>query len=252
VRTDLSGVITYQLSDAFSIGGGLVVGYSQLGRSIPAGPGLRIKDKMDGVGYGGIVGVLWHANDHVKVGATYRSEMLIDHDGKRTIIAGGMPTSSNARAELRYPASLGLGIAVSPSEHLTIALDANWTGWSTLDQVTTRTDLFPDSTTPLNASDSRDIRLGAEYRLADGWTVRAGYAYSERAFPSTHIIPAQPDGDGHEIGLGIGKTTGRWRFDLAYQYVVTDETTATANVFAYNGKYNIEQQTLGLTVAYRF
>lgn len=252
VRTDLSGVVSYQASDAFSIGGGLVVGYSQVDRSIPAGASLRINDKMDGVGFGGIVGLLWKVNAHLKAGVTYRTEMSVDHDGERTLVAGGVPTTSNARAEVRYPASLGLGIALSPSENLTLALDANWTGWSSLDQVTTRTDNAPDSITQLHARDTWDIRIGAEYKLAAGWAVRAGYAYSQGAFPNTHIIPAQPDADGQEIGLGIGKTTGAWRIDLAYHYAVTRETNATANINGYNGKYNIQQHMLGLTAGYRF
>jgi long-chain fatty acid transport protein len=252
IRTDFAAVISYQASDSLSIGGGLVIGYSQLDRSAPAGFGLRIKDKMDGVGTGGILGFLWRANDRVKVGFTYRTEMSIDHDGKRTLVTGGGEATSDARAKVRYPASLGLGVAFNPSRHLTLALDANWYGWSSMDRVTTRTDAWPDSTTPINASDSHDIRIGAEYRLAEGWALRAGYAYAEGVFPGTHIIPAQPDEDGQEFSLGLGKTTGAWRIDFAYQYAFTDEVSTMTNVFGYNGKYNIEQHLLGATATYRF
>jgi long-subunit fatty acid transport protein len=121
-----------------------------------------------------------------------------------------------------------------------------------MDQVTVRTDTAPDSTTQLNARDSKDIRIGAEYRLTGGWAVRAGYAYAQGAFPNTHIIPAPPDEDGHEIDLGAGKKIGNWRIDLAYQYAVTRESIAAANIYGYNGKYNISQHLLGLTAAYRF
>jgi long-chain fatty acid transport protein len=252
IRTDLSAVVAWQASDNLSIGGGLVVGYSQLDRSTPAGPALRIIDKMDGVGVGGIVALLWRASDRVKAGLTYRSEIHVDHDGERTLLAGGFPITSDARAEMHYPASLALGMAFNPTPRLTLALDVNWYGWSSMDQVTTRTDAWPDSVTPLNASDSRDIRIGAEYQLAAGWAVRAGYAYAEYAFPVTHIVPAQPDGDGHEIGLGVGRTTGPWRVDFAYHYAVTEEAKTSANVFGYNGKYNIDQHVFGLTAAYRF
>lgn len=252
VRTDLSPVISYKASDNVSIGGGLVIGYSQLDRSVPAGPVLRINDKMDGTGFGGIVGVLWKVNDHLQTGATYRTGISIDHDGERIMVAGGVTTTSNAQSEVRYPASLGFGIALTPSENLTLALDADWYGWSSMDQVTTRTDAWPDSITQLNARDSWDIRIGGEYRLPAGWAVRTGYAYAQGAFPNTHIIPAQPDADGHEIDLGIGKKMGNWRIDLAYQYAVTREQNASANSYGYNGKYNISQHLFGLTAAYRF
>lgn len=252
VRTDLSAIISYQANDILSIGGGLVAGYSLLDRSIPAGPTLRIKDKMDGVGVGGIVGLLWKPSEYLKGGVTYRTGLSVDHDGKRTLVDAGVATSSDARAEVSYPASLSLGMALTPRQDLILALDVNWYDWSSMDRVTVRTDAWPDSTTQLNARDSRDIRIGAEYRLAMGWAVRGGYAYAQRAFPSSHIIPAQPDGDGSEIGLGAGKTTGPWRVDLAYQYAATREAKASTNIYGYNGKYNISQHLLGLTVAYRF
>lgn len=252
LRTDFSAVIAYRASDTFSIGGGLVIGYSQVDRSLPAGPALRINDKMDGTGLGGIVGLLWKVSDRLKAGVTYRTGMSIDHDGERIMAAGGVATRSNARAKVRYPASLGFGMALTPSENLTLALDADWYGWSSMDQVTTRTDSWPDSITRLNAKDSWDARIGGEYRLPAGWAVRAGYAYSQGAFPNTHIIPSQPDADGHEIGLGIGKTSGNWKIDLAYHYAVTREQNASANINGYDGKYNIRQHLLGLTAAYRF
>jgi long-chain fatty acid transport protein len=252
VRTDLSAVISWKAADNFSVGGGLVVGYSQADRSVPAAPGLRIIDKIDGTGLGGIVGLLWRANDYLKAGITYRTGMSIDHDGDRTMEAGGVATRSSARSKVRYPASLGFGIALAPTANLTLALDASWTGWSSMEQVTTRTDLWPDSTTQLNARDSSDVRIGGEYRLPAGWSVRAGYAYGHGAFPNTHIVPAQPDADGHEMGLGLGKATGNWKIDCAYHYAVTRETNASANVYGYNGKYNMRQHLLGLTAAYRF
>lgn len=252
VRTDLSAVISYKTSDTFSIGGGLVIGYSQVDRSLPAGPALRINDKMDGTGLGGIVGLLWKVSDRLKAGVTYRTGMSIDHDGERIMAAGGVATRSNARAQARYPASLGFGMALTPSENLTLALDADWYGWSSMDQVTTRTDSWPDSTTQLNARDSWDVRIGGEYRLPAGWAVRAGYAYVQGAFPDTHIIPGQPDADGHEINLGIGRKMKDWTIDLSYQYAVARETNASANIYGYNGKYNMSLRLIGFTVAYRF
>ncbi len=80
-----------------SIGGGPIIGYSQIDQSIPAGPALRIKDKMDGVGYGGITGLLWKVNDFLKAGVTYRTRMSVDHDGQRTIAAGSMETKSDCK-----------------------------------------------------------------------------------------------------------------------------------------------------------
>lgn len=252
LRTDLSMVIAYKISDNFSLGGGPVIGYSQIDQSIPAGPALRIKDKMDGVGYGGIIGLLWKVNDFLKAGVTYRTRMSVDHDGERIMAAGGAETKSDARSEVRYPASLGLGIALAPSDNVTISMDADWYEWSYMDQVTVKTDAWPDSVCELNSRNSWDVRIGGEYRLREGWSLRAGYAYIQGAFPNSNIIPSKPDADGHEIDLGIGKKIGNWKVDLLYEYAATREEKASANIYGYNGKYNITQHAVALTAAYRF
>ncbi len=252
VRTDFSMVISYKISNTVSMGGGLIIGYSQVDQSIPAGPALRINDKMEGIGYGGIAGLLWRVNEYLKAGVTYRTRMSVDHDGERTMSAGGIETKSNAQSVVRYPDSLGFGIALTPFENATLSLDADWYGWSSMDQVTVKTDIWPDSTTQLNSRNSLDVRVGAEYKLPEGWSLRGGYAYVQGAVPNTNIIPSQPDADGQEIDLGAGKKMGNWKIDLLYEYTVTREENASANIYGYNGKYNITQQAVGLTAAYRF
>jgi long-chain fatty acid transport protein len=252
VRTDLSMVISYKMNDTFSLGGGLIIGYGQIEQSIPAGPALRIKDKMEGVGYGGIAGLLWRVNEYLKAGLTYRTGMSIAHDGERLMSAGGIETQSDAQSVVRYPDSLGFGIALTPFEHATLALDADWYGWSSMDQVTVTTDISPDSTTQLNSRNSWDVRIGGEYTMPEGWSVRCGYAYVQGAVPNTHIIPSQPDADGQEIDLGVGRKMGNWKIDLLYEYAATREENASDNIYGYNGKYNITQQVVGLTAGYRF
>jgi len=252
VRTDLSMVISYKMNDNFSLGGGLIIGYSQIDRSIPAGPALRINDKMEGVGYGGIAGLLWRVNEYLKAGVTYRTGMSVDHDGERIMIVGGAETKSDAQSVVRYPDSLGFGIALTPFENATLSLDADWYGWRSMDQVTVKTDIWPDSTTQLNSRNSRDVRVGAEYKLPEGWSVRCGYAYVQGAVPNTNIIPSQPDADGQVIDLGVGRKMGNWKIDLLYEYAATREENASANIYGYNGKYNITEQVIGLTAAYRF
>ena len=58
LRVDYSPVISYKVNDSFSIGGGLIIGHSQMDQSIPTGPVSRVKDKSSGIGYGAILGLL--------------------------------------------------------------------------------------------------------------------------------------------------------------------------------------------------
>ncbi len=73
---------------------------------------------------------------------------------------------------MRYPASLGLGIALAPSDNITISLDADWYEWSYMDQVTVKTDTWPDSVCELNSRNSWDVRIGGEYKMREGWSLR--------------------------------------------------------------------------------
>lgn len=252
VRIDFSPVASYAFNENLSVGGGLVAGYSELDQSIPAGPTLRVKDKADGWGIGGIASVLWKINEYIKVGGTYRTRMNIDHEGDRTMVVSGAETKSDASSDVHYPSSVGLGIAVMPNEKLTLALDVDWYEWSYMEKIVTKTDLWPDSTVYLIPDDSWDIRVGGEYKLHQGWTIRAGYAYVQGAIPNTHTLPAKPDADGHAIDLGTGKRLGNWRFDLLYEYAFTVEEEPSANIYGYNGKYKITQHLIGLTASYKF
>lgn len=252
VRVDYSPVISCKVNENFSVGGGLVIGRGEIDQSIPAGPFLRIRDESNGVGFGGIVGLLWRLNEHTKIGATYRSRMTVEHDGDRTIEVAGVPTKSDSRADVHYPSSLGLGLAVMPNEKLTLAVDVDWYEWSYMNKITTKTDLWADSTNYLNPDDSWDIRIGAEYKLPDDWILRAGYAYTQGAIPNTHILPCKPDADSHEFSLGIGKMLGNWKLDLSYTYAFTEKEKPSANIYGYNGEFNISQHIFGLRASYRF
>lgn len=252
VRTDFSPVVSYEIIENLSIGAGLIAGYGQMNQSIPAGPALRITDKSDGFGYGGIAGLLWRINEYVKIGGTYRSRMTVDQKGDRTMEAGGVATTSDASTDVHYPSSLGLGIAIMPIEKLTLALDGDWYEWSYMKTITTRTDLWPESTAVLDADNSWDIRAGGEYKLPKDWAVRAGYAYIQGAIPNTHILPCKPDANAHEFDIGIGKSWKHWKVDLNYEYLFTNEEEPSANIYGYNGKYNIAQHSVGLTASYIF
>jgi len=251
-RIDFSPVLSYALNENISIGGGLVLGYGQIDQSIPAGPALRIKDKSDGFGLGGIVGLLWRINEYVKIGGMYRSRMTVDQDGDRTMESDGVETMSDASTDVHYPSSVGMGIAVMPNEKLTLAVDTDWYEWSYMDTITTKTDLWPDSTADLDTDNSWDIRVGGEYKLPRDWAVRAGYAYSQGAIPDTHILPCKPDANSHEFDIGIGKYWQHWKVEVNYEYLFTDEEQPSANIYGYNGKFNIAQHSVGLTATYIF
>ncbi|MFH1477107.1 MAG: outer membrane protein transport protein [Verrucomicrobiota bacterium] len=252
VRTDFSPVVSYQLFEQISAGIGLIGSYGVIDQSIPAGPTLRINDKSDGFGLGGIAGLLWKINEYIKVGGTYRSRMTVNQHGDRKMEQDGAAITSDASTDVHYPSSLGMGIAIMPIEKLTLALDGDWYEWSYMKTITTKTDLWPDSTAVLNTDNSWDIRIGGEYKLPKDWAVRAGYAYIQGAIPNTTIMPCKPDANAHELDIGIGKYWRHWKVELNYEYLFANEEQSSANIYGYDGKYNITQHIIGLEAAYIF
>ena len=59
-------------------------------------------------------------------------------------------------------------------------------------------------------------------------------------------------GEEREAYIAERRKMGNWKIDLLYEYAVTREENASANIYGYNGKYIITQQVVGLTAAYRF
>ena len=264
VRVDISPVIAYKVSDNISVGVGAIAGYGLLEQSMPVfidWPGIgalagRVDDKADGWGYGGLAGILWTINKNVKLGATYRTAMDIDAKGHRTIditsVFFSATDTADASTELRFPASISLGMAIMPDEKLTISAQVDWANWSRMSTVVTKTSLWPDDVVIVNARDSWDFRLGGEYLLDQGWVARAGYGYMQQAFPTSTMTPVYPDGNGHAFNVGAGKSWNHWKLDLNYQYYFTKKTTTDENIFGYNGEYSITDHLIALQIGYKW
>jgi long-chain fatty acid transport protein len=91
-------------------------------------------------------------------------------------------------------------------------LDAQWTGWSTIEDLTfVRSDGILAGTvlssTPQNFEDSWKLSVGANWRLGNGWMVRGGLAYDESPVQAAYRTPRLPDNDRTWLTAG-----GQYRF----------------------------------------
>lgn len=249
-RTDLSPVLAYRVNPRLSLSGGLVFGYSEVDQSLPAGATSRIEDTMDGWGTGAVFGLLARPSDYLKLGLTWRSRMTTDYEGKRRLLTAAPALSSSAKAEGKWPSSLGLGLALMPTERLTLSADAQWTEWSYVDSITTRTATLGDSTVTLDQRDTWDYRLGAEWEFDPDWYLRGGYGRIARSMPTRWMIPSMPDGTGNSFTIGIGRAGKHWGADVAYEFDTTRTLSASDNAYGYTGDYQIDQHVLALTLSY--
>lgn len=171
----------------------------------------------DDTGFGWIVGANFSPTDKLAIGVTYHSE--IDYElsgaadwtvpGNVAAVLAASPSTRQLfqdgaiRANLTTPSTTSVDVRYSFTDRF--AMMASWseTGWTSLREV--RVDFGnpdPDLVEPFEWRDTQFVSLGGEFKLNDGFTLRAGVAYDETP---THIetrTPRLPDNDRTWYSMG--------------------------------------------------
>ncbi|MDM8525118.1 outer membrane protein transport protein [Desulfococcaceae bacterium HSG8] len=184
-------------------------------------------------GFNANLGVLWHINDKVTLGAVVKTPFTADLEHKSrsdySLRYPDMPEHNDSGGsepmsvdeELEMPLSYGIGIAYRFSDQLTVSADIYRTEWGDFileDAEGNKT--APVSGLPQGKSDidpTHQIRIGAEYLLFD--TARSKYVIPLRCGIFYDPAPAEgsPD-DFYGFSAGTGIVMGKFVFDIAYQY----------------------------------
>lgn len=177
------------------------------------------------------LGLMWQPHETISLGATYRAGTRMRFTGYTEIERQPIiqPTVLPAEAVYDFPATAVAGISWRPSPAWNIEFNADWTGWSSFDEVTIRQAgraPFPvqqDIPVTLKWRDSWIYKFGVTRQLADGWRVSAGYVFSENSVPDDYYSPLVADLDRHFLSIGVGRDCECWDFDLSYQFGFADE-----------------------------
>ncbi len=240
-----------------------------------------------GVGFN--VGMRLQINDRVQVGAKYLSGITLSYDGEATFTPTpgsivvtkanplGLPIGapldplvaqvlSNlpnqpATTELEMPAQFVLGVAVRPTDPLTIFADYQWVGWSVFDTVTLdfANPSTPDEQLVQNYRDIGALRLGVEYAVTPALQVRSGYAFTQAAAPDETVTPLLPEAQRNHMMIGAGWAfRPRMTLDVAYHVVAHADRRGRvvnrppgSNVDLNSGIYRSRGDLLGITLTYR-
>jgi long-chain fatty acid transport protein len=245
---------SYAVTDNLSVGAGLTylaLGSVNLQRDIPSqnADGQYASIELDGEAerkFGFNAGILFKPSEKLSVGISYRSKIDAQvKDGDvtfRNLSATAAPRfqATKFAATLPLPATTTIGIGVMPNEKLTLGLDVNFVEWSAYRNLTfdfnAPVNGSPTSSSKRSYEDALTFRLGGQYQLTSGLTVRAGGAYDNSPVKDGYITPETPDSDRLTGTLGASYKFGeKFGIDLSTQFVNLKKRTQTQADLLNNG-----------------
>lgn len=224
--------ISYKLSDAVSIGGG--INYQQteaeLTNAVALGAGVAGKTKLeaDDDGWGWNFGLLFQAGPATRIGFSYRSVIEYELEGDVTTTADAtgavVPAASGAAmADVTFPDTFSLSLVQGLNDRLELLADASFTRWSEIGRVNvvnTANGTLRDSLA-FDFDDSWRVSVGANYKWSDAWLLKAGVAYDQTPVKSeTTRTVRLPDNDRLWLSFGGQTRIGQnGRLDIGYTHI---------------------------------
>lgn len=268
--------VSYAITDKISVGAGLTVlayGAVNLQRDVPL-PDSFGHIELDGeaerkIGFN--AGVMFRPSEKFSLGINYRSKIDAEVKDGDVTFTGIDPNSAFAArfpntkfsATLPLIATTSIGLGITPTEKLTIGLDVNYAEWSKYKSLEfTFADPINGSNTSVskrNYEDALTFRLGGQYQLTDGLTVRAGAAYDESPVRDGYVTPETPDANRVSGTIGASYAFGKFGVDFSTQFVSIAKRSQTQSQLVTNGtqdrvagsyKTNIVIPGIGLNYAF--
>lgn len=202
--------------------------------TIPAS--INLNGSAD-VAVGANVGVMWDINSKWTVGFSYRSKMMMKvKAGEATLRFAnahsqaildnviGLLNQSQFAAQMPCAAVYNFGVGYKPIEKLTLAFDAQLTGWNAykslditfLDDALSRYNQHIEK----DYSNSWTFHLGAEYNLTNRLDVRAGLMIDTTPVNNQHYNPETPGATKIEPSVGFSfRPLENFSIDASFLYV---------------------------------
>lgn len=183
------------------------------------------------------VGAMYDINPKWTVGVNFRSKMSMKvkkgdasiayaNDLARTILSERLDVlnQANFAAEMPMPAVLTFGVSYKPIDALTLAFDAQMTGWETYKNLNIS---FLDSKLSnydqhltKKYSNAWAFRLGAQYALTPRFDLRAGFIVDMTPVNVDHYNPETPGMTKLEPSVGFSfRPVNNLSIDFSFLYV---------------------------------
>ena len=212
--------------------------------------------KGDAFAVGANAGLLWKPHPKHAVGVSYRSPTTMDYNGESSL----MGFENLSSASMRYPQNIIVGYSFRPTPKWNLEFDVDWTDWDNLNTVYLHhtqpaRPLFP-ATVPMNFNweSSFMFEWGVTRDLGKGYSLSAGYIFSQNSVPDDAFNPTVPDSDRHVFSIGVGRTWKRLSWDVAYQFgygpTRTLNNTGPLPAPLVNGDYTFNSHAVCVSVGY--
>jgi long-chain fatty acid transport protein len=177
----LAPAVSYRFTDKFSVGLSVPVMYSSLELDI-AVPNLVSPDDAEGKAeidgddvQAAVTGsFLYEFTESTRIGGRMTSKFEFEYDGNLKRLQVGQQVG--LETELTMAAIARLGLMHDFGEKWSGYVTLGWDNWSQLGDVNLSTS-SNGIALPRRWEDTYHYALGADYRLSDTWTLRAGAAY---------------------------------------------------------------------------
>ncbi|MTV37618.1 outer membrane protein transport protein [Duganella radicis] len=284
---NLGAALSYDVSDAWSLGGSLFVEHAQakLSSAIDFGailaaarvPGfapasadgrIAIDGSDNAVGF--TIGALYSPARQTHIGLAYRS--AVKHtlgdvpvafevpQGPKAILAAVRPgwfTDTTAATELCMPSSLTLSVSHQIDERWSVMASVSRTQWSKFrDVVLDFRSAQPDQAIAFDYRNTSFAALGTEYRVDDSLTLRTGAAYDQTPVTGGARDVRVPDVNRKWLALGATWQASRnLEYSVGYTHLFLDEpgvSLRSPTGSTLHGTYDLASNILAMSLAYRF
>ncbi len=217
---ELTPTLAYQVSDVFAVGAGLRIGINSFSVNDTESADAA-KLSGSGVGLGGILGVMIRPHRLFQIGAVYRTELSTSISGAGPLTVGTKAMSEDFGLNIVWPQSAGLGVTVFPHRRILVSVQADWTGWSSVQKLSIN---FPSlafaQTREMRYMDTYSIHAGIQGVITRFLVLRAGAAFDSNAVPDRTMRRENTDNQKATVAVGLGLHLWRIFVDAAFEVLV--------------------------------
>ncbi len=237
-------LISLKINEVMSIGGGpiFVTGNVNFNRNasrfLTDIEGNRSNVTIDDSGvtnWGWSLGALFNVTDNFRIGANYRSEIILEstegtatfanfpNDSGAPINVGGTTIPSNGEtgfeASLPLPAELTVGLSYDCKKWV-FNFDYTRTFWDVYEDLDIIFGNGRESINPRNYRNSSIYKFGLAYAASEKFTLRAGYYFDETPIRSGYFAPETPRNDSNGFTAGLSfDISNSFAIDASFLYV---------------------------------